>query len=1544
MSRSLPGGSVLTRLTPLAYALSLTITAGVLSPSHAQPSYLALAVPGLHAQSLTANQGEASQYLLIRTGSQRANEAGMELVHHYGAVQLWKARGSAIARMATLPNALVQKTTLDVPSGEFDPLASGAAVNANSGGDIGPQVHLVQFVGPAADEWLDQVRATGAVPIQYVNNNAWQVLVRNETGRASLASLNQPWLRYSGRMTASQKIATSLDSALAEGRSEIRATVVLAEHDTSSVSKRAIEARIAQRGDWHELGDGQIALEFEGSAQAITEIAQLGDVLVVELRGERTRMDEVQAQIMAGHLTADGTVPSGPGYLEWLTGLGFSTTPTDYPIISIVDDGLGDGNTANGAGDFRLQELGVSGTRVTYGVSCNASNTVNNRRGSDGHGHINATIAVGYDQNVGWPFRDVNGYLRGQGMNPFGRVANFEIFRGSTSGNCGSGDAGLIAAQAAQGIKISNNSWGYCLDSQCTAPLVTYNAAARAYDLGVRDANGAADGSPSMIVVFAAGNDGSGPNTVATPALGKNVIAVGASENARPTSDDSAGNIVAWNDGCGVPGSGANSAMDVIGFSSRGPSVGGRIKPELIGPGTHVQGSASTANNYATNGNGVCDQYLPAGQTSLAASSGTSHSAPAVAGAASLVYRYLQTDYGLADPSPALIKSYFIAHPTYLTGTGANDTLPSNTQGYGMPNLEAAFDPSTARIMVDQHIVFGSTGDGFADFVGVANPAKPVRIALSWTDAAGAAGSSSPQVNNLDLEVTVDGQTYKGNHFAGQWSTTGGTADTANNYEAVFLPPGTSGAIAITVTATAINGDGVPGNADLTDQDFALVCSNCTTDVTFNVNAAPSQADVCAGAMPQFAVDVYSINGYNSSVDLSITSPPAGAGMSFSANPVTAPGNSTLTVDTSGVATGNYTFGVVGSDGSDVRTSNVLLNVSAAAPAAFALTSPANYATGVSTSPVLAWAASSEAVSYTVEVATDAAFGNVIWSQTVTGTTTNVPGLAFGTQYHWRVAAQNPCGTLAASQGHTFVTKSQASVLLVDDSWGVSDLSRWTSSLDTVLGAGNYDIRDTSVDGEPASAAELDPYNRVIWFSGGVYGNPGTYVAGPNPTSEALLGNWLDNGACLLISSQDYRYDRGENSAFMANYLGATVQTQDVTANTQTGQNVYAGITANLTHTGLFAGYPDRLNTVGSGQYSFRYNASGAGSFAGTSMSVESPNPYFTTFLAFGLEAATVPQRQAVLEKFFDTCTHVGNEAPVAVDDSITVEAGATADTLDGGASSVRDNDTDAEDGTPAGDVLLFAPPAHGSLVLNLDGTFSYTHDGGASTSDSFKYRVLDSEGASSGAGTVSITITAVNHVPVADSQSVTTSQDVAVSITLTGSDEDDDTLSFTVVTQPSHGVLSGTAPNLTYTPNAGYNGPDSFTFTVSDGVNTSAEATVSITVEAVNEAPTFIDDPYAFGIVEGSPAASHVGTVLATDADDDSVSYAIVSGNTGDAFQLDASSGQITVLTASALGTAGTIFTLTVSASDGVASDTATVTIEVLPASIFSDGFEEAP
>jgi len=214
-----------------------------------------------------------------------------------------------------------------------------------------------------------------------------------------------------------------------------------------------------------------------------------------------------------------------------------------------------------------------------------------------------------------------------------------------------------------------------------------------------------------------------------------------------------------------------------------------------------------------------------------------------------------------------------------------------------------------------------------------------------------------------------------------------------------------------------------------------------------------------------------------------------------------------------------------------------------------------------------------------------------------------------------------------------------------------------------------------------------------------------------------------------------------------------------------------------------------------------------------------------------------------------------------------------------------------------------------------------------------FTIRAFDGVAYSTNYVNVSIDVTPVNDVPVADDQSVTTDEDTAVNITLTGSDVDGDTLTFIVVTQPAHGTLSGTAPNLTYTPAANYHGSDSFTFKVNDGTVDSAVATVSITVNSVNDAP--VVQSATFNISENSANGTVVGTVTATDVENNDITFSIISGNTGGAFAINPTTGEITVANSAALNyEVNPTFTLTVQATDNgtpPASGTGTVTINLV-------------
>ncbi|HEX2911743.1 MAG TPA: S8 family serine peptidase, partial [Chloroflexia bacterium] len=496
-------------------------------------------------------------------------------------------------------------------------------------------------------------------------------------------------------------------------------------------------------------------------------------------------------------------------------------TPSDYPVVDIVDDGIDNGTDTPLHPDFYQSGDKNKPDRLVYNNNCTTDATAD---GQGGHGNLNAGIVGAYNDKTGSPFQDANGYSYGLGVSPYSRIAGTKIFRNSGSydvSGCAGTDEGVVARSYNSGATITSDSWGADNGG-------AYDASSRAYDVLTRDASSATPGNQEMLHVFAAGNAGPNLGTVGSPASAKNVLTVGGTENVRDEG-------VA--DGCGVTNS--NSANDVFIQGSRGPTADKRSKPDVVAPAIHVQGPASQDPTF--DATGVCamqnSNYYPPGQTFYTWSSGTSHSTPAVAGAASLIYSYYKRVMNPGhNPSPAMLKGLMVNGARYLNGNGFNDTLPSNNQGWGGANLAPLFDSSTQYcVLLDQTNLFTATGQEYSTNCTVADTNKPVRITLAYTDAPGPT-TGNAYVNDLNLSVVANRQLYLGNVFNGAFSTTGGVADPRNNVESVFLPAGTSGPLLTKVTAANIAGDGVPGNASQLDQDFVLIISN----------AVPSNSGVVA--------------------------------------------------------------------------------------------------------------------------------------------------------------------------------------------------------------------------------------------------------------------------------------------------------------------------------------------------------------------------------------------------------------------------------------------------------------------------------------------------------------------------------------------------------------------------------------------------------------------------------------------------------------------------------------------------------------------------
>ena len=732
-------------------------------------------------------------------------------------------------------------------------------------------LYVIQFAGPIKDSWLSRLQATGAEVISYIASNAYVVRASAASARELIRFKNaNSFVQFAGDYEPAFRLSPAIRAAHASaGNVNVDITVQV-------VAGRAARRTIDMLGQIGTVvSEPVVVLDYQNveltvNSSRLAEIARMNNVFGIEERGIKRRLDEAQGQILAGNLA--GNIPTGPGYLAFLASKGFTSSQFGSFVVEVVDDAT----SITGHPD-------LPSSRVVF-----QNNPTNQTGAQGGHGFLNTHIIGGINSGTGSAFEDVNGFNYGLGVAPFARMGSTAIF--------GSGSATPTAWESTaygQGARISSNSWGFT--DVIGNPIARYDTNAQSYDRIVRDAQTGTAGHQQLTVVFAAGNDGAGANTVSTPGTAKNVLTVGAGENVRQTGTD----------GCGIANSGADSANDVISFSSRGPvnSAGGdgRVKPEIMGPGTHIEAGVPQS-NY--NGSSVCNQFFPAGQTLYGWSSGTSHSTPAVAGGAALVYQEF-LNKGLAAPSPAMVRAYLTNAATRMTGVGANDTLPSNNQGMGRMDLGRGFD-GTQRMLTDQTQVLGASGQTFQVTGSVVNTGAPFRVSLAWTDAPGPT-TGAPYVNNLDLEVTIGGTTFRGNVFSGGNSVAGGTADARNNFESVFLPAGTAGSFTVTVRATNIAGDGVPGNADTTDQDFALVVYNGTAAAagpTIGVSPASLSFTATVGASnpPNQSLSITNTGGGTLNWTASSNAPWLGV----SPTSGTAPSTATVSANISGLAVGTY--------------------------------------------------------------------------------------------------------------------------------------------------------------------------------------------------------------------------------------------------------------------------------------------------------------------------------------------------------------------------------------------------------------------------------------------------------------------------------------------------------------------------------------------------------------------------------------------------------------------------------------------------------------
>lgn len=857
----------------------------------------------------------------------------------------------------------------------------------------GFRLWLVQFPGPIQDAWYDAMVRAELTVISYIPDFTY--LVWGEADALSSLRKQAP-VRWWAPYAPEYALHPTLRSPSAETR-PLTVVVQIVDHPTA---RSILKAKGYEQDAPLPAIPGTQTWQIRTTTDAVQEIAALPGVVNVEPALVPRLHDERQAAIMIGYLDPDGVAPTGPGYLHWLTAtVGMTTTPTAYPIVDVTDDGIDDGDATPSHPDFYAFGDLRNEDRLVYNANWTGDLLADSK---GGHGTLDAAIVAGYNDRTGSSYEDTAGYNYGLGINPFGRVAGSKVF--DNNANWSNPDYTELIADAYQrGARISSNSWG------ASAGQGRYRVYDQTYDTLVRDADPDTPGNQAMVVIFSAGNSGPNTQTVGSPANAKNVITVGAAENVRPT----------WTDGCGYSPTIADNANDIAPFSGRGPTTDGRVKPDLVAPGTHIIGAASQAEGYT--GRNVCDPYYPPEQTLYAASSGTSHATPAVAGAASLLIRRYEVWSG-APPSPAMVKALLLNTARYLNGLDSGDTLPSYRQGYGEVNIAGALT-DTARILVDQSEILRTTGETYVRHGHVSRVSEPVRVTLAWTDAPGATIGNA-YVNDLDLTVEISGATYLGNVFDGAYATPGGTHDRANNVESVSLPPGAQGPLTITVRAYNLAGDGRPGDSDPTDQDFALVCTNCEPEPAFELEAQPLRVDLCASERTTYTITPYARNGFSGSISLEASGYPTGTSATFDPNPSPANIPSHMTLETSPDANQDvYPVKITGTDFSITRALTVTLGLYTQPPETPQLQTPSEDAYDLDRQPTLGWSRATGAQGYRLEIGTEPALDAPLYVTTTAATSHTVRiTLDYDTLYYWRVIPLNPCGKGPAPSVWGFTT------------------------------------------------------------------------------------------------------------------------------------------------------------------------------------------------------------------------------------------------------------------------------------------------------------------------------------------------------------------------------------------------------------------------------------------------------------------------------------------------------------------------------------------
>lgn len=678
----------------------------------------------------------------------------------------------------------------------FDPragwprLPESLAVDAYPGNGEG--AYIVQFHGPIQDGWTEQIGSLGARVIDYLPDYAFLVWM---DGRSRAEVERLPAVRWVGIYQPAFKLSPNLD------RTRPLYRVVL----FPDADRAAVEARLKTLNTpTNRVPDERFLLILpDGNVEAV---AAWPEVLWIENQPLYRLWNDVASGIMRA------PVPWSAGY----TGAGQSVAVADSGIDSGVDGpALGDmhpdfDNRLAHISSWPVQDDGCAGCCYANMGANDGASDVDSGHGTHVLGSVGGNGAASAGQMRGLAYQAT---LNFQALEQYVNFTSFCEFLGYTDGYYLAGlpaNLNSLFQQAYNwGARIHSDSWGsnaageYTADSQAVDQFMWNH--------------------PDMLILFSAGNAGVDANadgyvdegSIGSPATCKNCISSGASDNERSSGGyNPGGPCSTWN-GCWPGDYPANPTRDdrlsdnrgeLAAFSSRGPADDGRIKPDLVAPGTNIVSARSRYISGYGWGPYANPNYMYMGGTSMAN--------PLIAGAAALVREYYIEGWGLANPSAALIKATLINSAVDMAGYGnplqeAGQPIPNHHEGWGRVDVGAA--TTGGRIFR-----FGSLGTGavatYAELVSVSS--TPLKVTLAWTDRPGSLPAGG-LVNNLDLEVVSPGGiVYRGNVLNNGWSVPGGTADSTNNVESVYIQSPSVGSWTFRVKGT---------NVPKGPQPFALV-------------------------------------------------------------------------------------------------------------------------------------------------------------------------------------------------------------------------------------------------------------------------------------------------------------------------------------------------------------------------------------------------------------------------------------------------------------------------------------------------------------------------------------------------------------------------------------------------------------------------------------------------------------------------------------------------------------------------------------------------